>query len=291
MSLVECPSGFAFVARRFTGRTLAQLAAKADLGDLGSFVAQCCVTVEDPGPYAVGKDGQPNWKLVIAGDLAVAFTRLRAISIPSSHDGESFKWKLRCAQADCRDEMGKRTEYFWHVQLCDLPVVKLTDEARAIVKAGNRFPGKLLDGRAFTFKLPTDEDGAVVRKLLRDSGINLREIPEGSLGEVVKPFLVAARVLSVEGAHADCTRDEVVDLDPWSIADITKQIDGADCGFDSFKGKCPACGDEPDLSVPTTPQLLFSLESAERKTTKKEPLPPPSSSVELGASSTPASPG
>jgi hypothetical protein len=289
--IVECPSGFAFKARKLTGRIMAQIAAKAEVDDLSTIVSSCCVEVLDAGPYALGdKDGLPNWKRVISGDLSVAFIRLRAMSIPPSHDGEIFKWRVKCANTDCLDEKGKRTEFFWQVRLCELPIVKLTEHARALVKRGNdAFPGKLLDGRAFTFKLPSDEDGAVVRKLLRDSGIPLRGIAAEEAANVLAPFTVASVVTSIEGVPRDQVHTTVLDLDPWSQVDIREQVSKVDAGFDSFKGKCAACGLEFDLALPFSPQLLLSLSSTELKAAPK--MEPPASSEGLGASSTTASPG
>lgn len=286
---IVCPSGFAFIGRKLTGRMFAALAAAAEVDELSSTVAACCVRVDDPGPYALGaKDGLPNWKTVITGDLATAFIRLRAISIPPSHDGEVFKWKLTCTTPTCLDERGKPNEYFWTVRLDEVPVVQLTADARARVKAGNVFPGKLLDGRAMTFKLPTDGDGAVIRQLLRDAHINLRNVASGDAATVIRPYTVASVVLSIDGVHADNVRDEVLDLDPWSQADIQRQVSEVDGGFDSFKGRCPHCNAEPDLALPFIPRLLLSLESTELKAPPK--APPAESKQEPLTSSAAASP-
>ncbi len=297
MTEVVCPSGFTFDARKLSGRIFAQLAAGDAIGDLSGLIKACCVRVVDPGPYALGKDGEVNWKRVIAGDLALALVRLRAISIPPSHDGEVFKWKVTCPNESCVDESiasdgsEKRARHtlFWEVRLCDLPIIPLSDEARALVKAGNdSFPGKLLDGRRFTFKLPTDEDGAVIRKLLRDNGITAKANDAAQAREMLKPFITASVVTSIEGVPRDRVHQEVVDLDFWSIGDIQAQVGVADCGIDSFKGVCDACGTEFDIAVPLTPQLLLSLSST---VPKEEASPKRATPAELGSSSGSASPG
>lgn len=292
--LVECPSGFAFKPRKFTGLALAAISAKAEMDDLSTLIASCCVGVEDPGPYAIGKDGQPNWKRVISGDLAVALVRIRAISIPPSHDGELFRWRIKCPNEECKEERVDprtrevrrvRREFFWEVRLCDLPIIPLSDEARALVKAGNdAFPGTLLDGRAFTFKLPSDEDGPVVRKLLRENAIQLRDVDADAASQVLMPFFTAAAVTSIEGVPRDRVPTEVLDLDPWSQANIREQISARDGGFDRFKGRCDACDTEFDLALPIQPRLLLSLESTQRRANS-------GSSAGPGASSTTASPG
>jgi hypothetical protein len=298
LSVVECPSGFAFRPRKFSGRIMAQMAAKADVDDLSSIVASCCVEVVDPGPYALGeKDGLPNWKRVITGDLAVAFVRIRQLSIPASYDGDLFQWKIRCPNAECLDEVKDaktgavrmvRHELFWRVMLSELPVVPLSAEARDLVKRGNRsFLGKLLDDRRFTFKLPTDEDGSVIRKLVREHGIALQDVQAGRLNEALRPFAMAACVTSIEGVEAHALANEVLDLDPWSQADIQAQIGKSDGGFDTFKGRCDrdACATEFDLALPFSPQLLMSLSSTELRA-----KPKPSSEEPRGSSTT-ASPG
>lgn len=287
MSEIVCPSGFAFAPRKLSGRIMAQLAAKPDIDDLSSIVAGCCVEVVDAGPYALGdKDHLPNWKRVITGDLAYAFVRIRALSIPPSHDGELFQWRIKCANTGCVDEKGKRTEFFWRVQLCDLPVIPLSAEARDRVKRGNdSFPGKLLDGRGITFKLPTDEDGPVIRRLLRESGISPKDVQPDRLNEAIRPFAMAACVTSIEGLARDAVATEIIDLDPWSQTDIQRQLGEVDGGFDTFQGKCDACGTVFDLALPFSPQLLLSLSSTELRA---KPKP---SSEELRGSSTTASPG
>lgn len=284
--LVPCPSGFAFKSRKLSGRIMAQLAAKPEVDDLSSIVAQCCVEVVDPGPYALGdKDGQPNWKRVISGDLAVAFVRIRALSIPPSHDGDLFQWRIRCPNPECVEERkdaqtgavrSVRHEFFWRVMLSELPVVPLSAEARDLVKRGNdAFPGKLLDGRAFTFKLPSDEDGAAIRKLIRENGIALKDVQPERLNEALRPFAMAACVTSIEGVERHALAAEVLDLDPWSQADIQAQIAKVDGGFDSFKGRCDrdACAAEFDLALPFSPQLLLSLSSTElrKRPSSEEP--------------------
>lgn len=296
---VECPSGLVFEARKISGRIFAKLASKAEIDDLSSIVESCCVRIVDPGPYALGKDGKVNWRRVLTGDVAVAFLRLRAISLPASYDGEIFKWRVTCGNENCIDESVQsdgtqrraRHEFFWQVRLCDLPLVKLSDGARDLVRRGNdSFPGKLLDGRAFTFKLPTDEDGPVVRQLLRESGISIRDTAVEHRTETLRPYLVAAATTSIEGVAADRVRSEVLDLDPWTILDMHRQIGEPDGGVDSFKGKCDQCGTEPDLAFPFSPQLLLSLSSSEPRATK-ETNPLPGSSEAPRASSTSASPG
>lgn len=292
MTPVECPSGFVFEPRKITGRLFAQLASKSELDDLTSIVEKCCVRVIDPGPYALAKDGTINWKRVLSGDVAIAFLRLRAISIPASHDGELFQWQVQCANRECLDENEKRTRFFWRVRLCDLPIIKLTDAARDIVRRGNdSFPGKLMDGRRFTFKLPTDEDAPVIRKLLRESGIALREVQANDINEVLRPYMVAAVVQTIEGVAAQDIHTEVVDLDPWTHADMQRQIGEVDAGIEPFKGKCPACSTEVDLALPYSPRLLLSLSSTELKTTEPPKKESGSSSEGPGASLISASPG
>lgn len=288
------PSGLVFEARKISGRMTAQLAARDGIAQLGDLEQQCCVKVVDPGPYALAKDGTINWKRVCAGDLAVGFARIRTGSLPPTYDGQVFKHTIKCANVDCRDEDGLRTEYVWTVRIADVPVVKLTAEARDLVKRGNVFPGRLLDGRAFAYKLPTDEDGPVIRKLLAGSGISRGDLTQENAEAVILPFLVAARVLSVDGCSGvDAARDEILDADPLTIADVTKQINDRDGGFDTYQAKCPNCGHEPTLALPTTPQLLLSLSHAVLKTEteKKATESSVASPSELGSSFAPSSPG
>lgn len=261
---IVCPSGFTFVARKFSGRVLAQLSAQEN-GDLVSgAVAQCCVEVLDPGPYALGdKDGRPNWKRVLTGDLSVAFARLRVLSIPASmgEDPETYLLKVTCGDEACVDpETGRRTTFLWSVRLCEVPVVPLSSDDRALVQKGNVFPGKLPDGRACTYKLPTEEDAPIMRKLMAENGMSmsaLAKLPPGQLATVLTPFMVAARVLSLEGTSTvDAARGEVLDLDVWSLNDLAAEISAHDCGFDSFKAICERCKGETEVRLPPLPQLL-----------------------------------
>lgn len=294
MKEIVCPSGLTFRARKFGGRIFAQLAAKNDdIGTLGDIVEQCCVEITDPGPYAIGKDGKINWRRVLAGDLAVAFVGIRSISLPATHDGDTFTWTLKCSNLDCRDDDNKRFEYVWTVRVEDVPLEKLSAETRDLVKKGNVFRGKLLDDRGFTYKLPTDEDAPVIRRLLAESGIDRTKLTGDNVVEVLRPFLVAARVLSVEGCSSvAAAREEILDGDMTTILDVEKQIVDRDGGFGAFQAKCPSCGTERDLTLPTTPQLLLSSSTAALKSAAPTAkAKDPTSSVELGASSTPASPG
>ena len=261
MTEILCPSGFTFRPRKFTGRILAQIAARDMRDSIVDVVDACCVEVVEPGPYALGqKDGRPNWKQLLESDSTVAFARLKVLSIPApkGHDPEEYDLHVTCDDPDCIDpDTGRRTTFVWTVRLCDVPVIPLPPESREIVRKGNAFRDTLPDERGFTFKLPTAEDWGVIRRLLAENRINPAKLDQGNAATVLMPFIVAARVLSIEGlTSTDAARSEILDLDPGSIGQVAERMTGRDGGFDEFKALCERCGGETLVRLPPSPRLL-----------------------------------
>ena len=118
----------------------------------------------DTGPYAFER--KPPWmREVLQGDLFYALKETRIISW-----GDDYDFDAPCQAATCIGTIK------WRISLSELPTKELSDGAREIVSAGNRFDGKLSSGVSFTYQLPCGETGIRAEKWTREHGDGLHVV-------------------------------------------------------------------------------------------------------------------
>lgn len=247
---VECPSGLRGLVRPLEVRDVNALAsrkARKQKGsdNLGRLLAGVWLKTLDAGPYGeVVKVGEPitDWMRMLLGDRSFLTLEARRLTY-----GDDFYFAINCKA--CK----KRIE--WHIQLPDLTVSGLSDEAReAFVTQGNDavFHRKLpRSGATVGFRLLTgvdqrnvanaaDEDGDAS---MQTAGL-LARLPyiEGVTGAGERKRFVTRLHLM----DAEFLREE------WEEHDIFVQ--------DRLEIECPKCDAIQEVAIPTD-ERFFSVRS------------------------------
>lgn len=242
--ITELPSGLKVELRKLRGQELIDLAERARSNApqrISQIVAPCSVAVIDPGPYPfVLADKPVPWGKLLRGDLIAALLALRVASVP---DGDVYDFPVRCERDECH------ARYEWRIQSItnDLPVRRLSDEAKARLASGDaRFEAHTLSGVRVTYKLMTEEDDEPIRKLMK-----LLERKAITMVETL-----AAQTRSIEGVTEDPNdirkrQRFFASLDYDELLDLRQKLDEQDCGVDSeIRTTCTECGWEQDLNLP-----------------------------------------
>lgn len=145
---VRCPSGFAFMARKFQLselRELSEAAENRDLdGGLSRILGAVWLDLVDPGPYSLQPGTKPsNWDAVLEGDALVALRKIRVESI-----GKTLEFNFAC------EHCGKKQEDPLLVDLAELKELPYSEEALSLARSKGTFELQLTEGKA-SFRLPT----------------------------------------------------------------------------------------------------------------------------------------
>lgn len=231
-TVITCPSGLSGEIRGLKGKEGKLLADRASAKSGVTFdriLAGCWLATLDPGLYPL-EDGQPlDWSKVLVADRFYALLQIRSLTF-----GDEYAFQVQCQSAGCRER------FEWELNLRDLPVRTLSEEARAAFRDCNRLETELpRDGRKVWFRLMTGADEVRAAAALRSSR-------DGALLTAL-----AMRIVEIEGVKKEDRRRF---LDEMELADATAlldRFDEADGGVEtSIEVECPVCGAVQDLQLP-----------------------------------------
>jgi hypothetical protein len=236
---ITCPSGLAGEVRGLTGREgklLGDRALARSGGTIDKMLQSCWLTTTDPGVYELEGGANPDWGKVLVGDRFYALVQIRRASF-----GDEYAFSVQCQSPSCRER------FEWELNLGDLPVRTLPDDARAAFKNGNRFEAHLgRDGRKVSFRLLTGADEARAATLRRQGRDNL-------LVEAV-----ALRVVEIDGVADKDKRRFLEDVELGDLAALLDAFEAVDGGVEtSIEVECPSCGGVQDVDLPFERGFFF----------------------------------
>ncbi len=231
-NVITCPSGLSGEIRGLKGKEgklLADRAAARSGVTFDRILAGCWLATLDPGLYAV-EEGKPlDWSKVLVADRFYALLQIRSLTF-----GDEYAFQVQCQSQGCRER------FEWALDLKDLPVRALSEEARAAFRDGNRLETVLpRDGRKVWFRLMTGADEVKAAAALRTAR-------DGMLLTAL-----GARIVEIEGVKAEDKRRFLDDMELADAAALLDRFDEADGGVEtSIEVECPACGAVQDLQLP-----------------------------------------
>lgn len=238
-SHIVCPSGLAGEVRGLTGREgklLGDRALARSGGTVDRMLQSCWLATTDPGVYELADGASPDWSKVLVGDRFYALVQIRRASF-----GDEYAFSAQCQGQGCRER------FEWELNLGELPVRALSDDAKAAFKNGNRFEAALpRQGRKVWFRLLTGADEARAAALRRQGRENL-------LLEAV-----ALRVVEIEGVAPQDRRRFLEDVELADLAALLDAFERVDGGVEtSIEVECPSCGGVQDVDLPFERGFFF----------------------------------
>jgi hypothetical protein len=229
---IVCPSGLAGEIRGLKGKEGKLLSDRSSARAGATFekiLAGCWLATTDPSIYEFSDDGTLNWSKVLVADRFYTLLQIRAQTF-----GDDYAFSVQCATDACRER------FEWTLNLQELPVVPLSDAAKAAFRAGNRFETTLpRDGRKVWFRLMTGADevrAASVLKANRDATLIT------ALG---------LRIVEIEGVPDQERRKFLDDMEMADATALLDQFDQADGGVETtIEVECPACFGIQDVQLP-----------------------------------------
>jgi hypothetical protein len=229
---IVCPSGLAGEIRGLKGkegkllsdRTAARAGAMFE-----NILAGCWLSTTDPAIYELPDGGAVDWSKVLVADRFYTLLQIRAQTF-----GSEYAFTVQCQSPACRER------FEWTLNLQELPVIPLSDAAKAAFKAGNRFETTLpRDGRKVWFRLMTGADEVRAASVLR----------AGRDGMLITAL--ALRICEIENVSDHERRKFLDELDMADAAALLDQFDHADAGVETtIEVECPACLGVQDVELP-----------------------------------------
>lgn len=222
---IECPSGMVLEGKEvliedlgvFTDKRLAKqsvVTGEAALAD------RLCVRVIDRGPYLFDSQRPPWGQEVLYGDLFYFLVMCRIHT-----RGENYDFDVQCPARYCREMVP------WRLPLLDLPVQKLRDESREMLRRNENKCSVHLE-KCDTTVLFQLLDGRVhkrQRRYVQDHGDDIHVV-------------YAARLCEIEGESRPDFVRFVGKLHPDDFDQLDDAIEDADCGMESsYDVQCPKC--------------------------------------------------
>jgi|SRR6185503_1122771 len=228
---IVCPSGLAGEIRGLKGKEgklLSDRTAARAGATFEKILAGCWVGTTDPGVYEL-PDGAVDWSKVLVADRFYTLLQIRAQTF-----GNDYAFSVQCQSPACRER------FEWTLNLQELPVVPLSDAAKAAFKSGNRFETTLpRDGRKVWFRLMTGADEVRAASVLR----------AGRDGMLLTAL--ALRICEIENVPDHDRRKFLDELDMADAAALLDQFDQADAGVETtIEVECPACLGVQDVELP-----------------------------------------
>jgi hypothetical protein len=229
---IVCPSGLAGEIRGLKGKEGKLLSDRSSARAGATFeklLAGCWVATTDPGIYELPDTGALDWSKVLVADRFYALLMIRALTF-----GNDYAFSVQCQSAACRER------FEWTLDLQELPVVPLSDAAKAAYRAGNRFETTLpRDGRRVWFRLMTGADETRAASVIKAGR-------EGALLTAL-----GLRILEIESVPEHDKRKFLEDMEMADAAALLDQFDQADGGVEtSIEVECPACLGVQDVQLP-----------------------------------------
>jgi hypothetical protein len=236
---IVCPSGLAGEVRGLTGREgklLGDRALARSGGTIDKMLQSCWLETTDPSVYELADGANPDWSKVLVGDRFFALVQIRRASF-----GDDYAFSVQCQGAGCRER------FEWELDLGELRVRALSEEARAAFKSWNRFETALpRGGRKVWFRLLTGAEEARAAMLRRQGRENL-------LLEAV-----ALRVVEIEGVADKDRRRFLEDVELGDLAALLDAFEEVDGGVEtSIEVECPSCGGVQDVDLPFERGFFF----------------------------------
>jgi hypothetical protein len=230
---VQCPTGFSGVVRPLKLREANVLADDKLVRSgetLDQTLAACWLETTDPGPYEFPAGGRPNWKKVLIADRFFTILQLRI----ATH-GPEYAFRAQCSKPQCR------MTFEWSIHLeNDLTIQPMPEEAREIVRAGNRFEARLQSsGKRVVFQLLDGDAEAQAAKQLRTN--RHRKVT----------VAMAARIVEIEGVPSSDKYRFLEDMDLGEMSDLLHQMDAFDGGVETaIDVECPECMEVQEINLP-----------------------------------------
>lgn len=229
---IVCPSGLAGEIRGLKGKEGKLLSDRTSARAGATFekiLAGCWVATTDPGIYDLPEGGAVDWSKVLVADRFYTLLQIRARTF-----GDEYAFSVQCQSQACRER------FEWTLNLQELPVVPLSDTAKAAFKAGNRFETRLPhDGRRVWFRLMTGADE-----------VRAASVFKAGQGGMLLTAL-ALRILEIEDVPDHDKRKFLDDMEMADAAALLDQFDQADGGVEtSIEVECPSCLGVQDVELP-----------------------------------------
>jgi hypothetical protein len=229
---IVCPSGLAGEIRGLKGKEGKLLSDRSSARAGATFekiLAGCWLTTTDPGLYELSGDGTLNWAKVLVADRFYALLQIRAQTF-----GNDYAFSVQCTTTSCRER------FEWTLNLQELPVVRLTDAAKAAFRAGNRFETTLpRDGRKVWFRLMTGADEVRAASVLKAGR------------EATLLTALGLRIVEIEGVPDQERRRFLDDIEMADATALLDQFDETDGGVETaIEVECPACLGIQDVQLP-----------------------------------------
>src|SRR5713101_6246083 len=128
---IVCPSGLAGEIRGLRtkeGKLLADRAAARAGSTFDKILGGCWLETTDAGIYDFAPGGPVDWSKVLVGDRFYTLLQVRVLTY-----GAEYAFAVQCESPSCRER------FDWELNLEALPVKRLSDEAKAAFRGGNRF--------------------------------------------------------------------------------------------------------------------------------------------------------
>lgn len=241
--IINCPSGLAGEIRGMKGRE-AQAFVDPVLvrsnGSMDQMLANCFLSVSDPGPYALTEKGTVPWRDALVGDRFHALMEIRTLTF-----GADYDFNVKCQSCE--------KQYGWELLLSDLPRRPLPPESFEKIRNGdNRFQVELPDDHWLTFKLSTGVEETQITKLRGGAGSTRK------LGPVDAVWVQALAIHEGQGEGAKLLpgaahgiRKFLEDLDYGALLDVIKGMQDHDCGVETeIETICEICGWQQWIELP-----------------------------------------
>jgi hypothetical protein len=263
MPRIDCPSGFAFEARKWKLADMESLADRAESSSAGDemlvdAVSRTWVQTLDPGPYPYIQSGKVAvpWERVIDQDILWGLFRVRAASFPSYPDrrltGEHYQFDVTCQACKPQHTFAAR------VRLCDLKVRPLPEVSKKLLAEGKPFTVTALDGRLITFHLPSLERGRALSQHLARFKPKKKAKPSD---------ILAAQAESIAGLkHQDIASRAryfgQLDIDEYTFLRDTMSRVGANI-ITKVDATCDVCGTTREVVLPLRPGFFMPADPME----------------------------
>ena len=265
---ITCPSGLAIRVRGLGGAEFDLYENKDVLHSnrlKTQLLEQCTVEVlHIPAFYDAEKvrgSRNLNWDEVLTCDRMYATFEIRKAG--DRKEGHLYHAKFHCDNDRCNDP-----HYNRKVDLNELPVIELSDEAKECLARGvNEFPYTLEDGDVVVTRLLFGRDEAKIekqRKLDKEQRMTTSMIPH------------IVRVETMDGAVIT----DAVEMRRWIRSrigndwfEVWSAIDTQDGGIDTnFETYCPECGNPFDEDFNVGTDFLNPSNKANRKKRRQKRL-------------------
>jgi hypothetical protein len=242
-TVIDLPSGAKLEVRSLTGKESKILSDKEAIKSglfLDKILKACTVGVLDWGPYASEESGEFDWGKALVGDRFYGLLQIRVISL-----GETYQFKLQCAEEGCRERFGFELNL-----LTDLPVKRLSEEAKGLFQAGNVFQTKDTNGKTVSFRLPIGKDEQAASKFNTFDGALIQGLSQ--------------RIVAIDDVES-----KRIYLEGLAWKDLLKLLDDLDepnCGVKTdIEVPCPHCGTIQDVQLPFGRGFLLPSTLSSRK--------------------------